>query len=302
MVLGMRSMRYRRLVMFLGTVWACGPRVLPQVGESGASTDEVTGPDMPTQGSGIEPESTTATGDGSPGDTASGVTFIDTTDVGSTWMCHLESQDCEAGFKCVPYDATGQGRWNATGCFPVHHDPVDLLEPCRFEGALWSGHDDCGWAAVCWPDGGENTGHCKGLCVKDRVASWAPCEDEDAIPYIGCQSCFCVCETACNPLLQDCHDDLMCVVTGTIATCVFDASGDGGDYGDPCAYVNTCNPGLSCVNAAAVPGCEGGQGCCTPYCDTSGTDVCPDSTSCLPMYEGGAAPPGLEDVGICIST
>jgi hypothetical protein len=56
-----------------------------------------------------------------------------------------------------------------------------------------------------------------------------------------------------------------------------------------------------CAAADVVEGCVGFSGCCTPFCDVSvGGDPCPALTEeCVPFYEPGMAPPGLEDVGFC---
>ena len=296
------------IIVLASALSACGPRVPDEDASTSPSNDEATssashegGATTADSGPVTTSTSPAATSE-DPGDAPSDGTFLSVPDGGGTLLeCDLEKQDCAPGFKCMPFDAMGQGWWNATGCFPVHPDPVPLGEACHFEGGPWSGRDDCGWAAVCWPDGGDGTGYCKGLCVDDSAVSWAPCEDGAATPHWGCQSCFCACEVPCSPLLQDCNGDLMCVVTSSIATCVPDASGDGGDYGSPCEYVNTCNPGLACVHSSSVPDCRGAAGCCTPYCDATATDPCPAGTICSPMYEGGGAPSGLENVGYCIT-
>ena len=41
-------------------------------------------------------------------------------------------------------------------------------------------------------------------------------------------------------------------------------------------------------------------GCCLPYCDLDLPNTCPgQGLQCVPWYEPGEAPPGLEDVGVC---
>jgi len=78
-----------------------------------------------------------------------------------------------------------------------------------------------------------------------------------------------------------------------------------GAYGDPCEYINACDPGLICIGAAAFADCASGNGCCTEICDTTsdeGDAQCtgaPQGQTCQSWYEEGAAPPGYEDVGAC---
>ncbi len=112
----------------------------------------------------------------------------------------------------------------------------------------------------------------------------------------------------CHPLEQDCADGEGCYPIGGIWQCVADASGDTGAYGDPCDSDDGCDPGLVCLGTETVPPglpCEDAAGCCTLLCDFSDPDAsstCPsaaDGQLCLPWYEGGAAPPGYEDVGVC---
>jgi hypothetical protein len=82
-------------------------------------------------------------------------------------------------------------------------------------------------------------------------------------------------------------------------------SGEQGVYGEPCEFINTCDPGLFCANQESVPGCAGSTGCCTDLCDLGSDD--PDSQCtgvaqgqvCVPWYELGQAPPMFVDVGAC---
>jgi hypothetical protein len=81
-----------------------------------------------------------------------------------------------------------------------------------------------------------------------------------------------------------------------------------GAYGDPCEFINVCDPGLICLDAATVPPgqpCEGAAGCCTEICDLSdpaGDMQCAgaaEGQTCQPWYEEDSAPIGFEDVGVC---
>jgi len=100
-----------------------------------------------------------------------------------------------------------------------------------------------------------------------------------------------------------CLPDEVCVPGwGSEFFCVFDASGDAGAAGDPCEFVNACNPGLFCASVDYVPDCEGNIGCCTPFCDLLAADPCPGAVpevECIPWFEEGQAPPGYETLGVC---
>ena len=106
-----------------------------------------------------------------------------------------------------------------------------------------------------------------------------------------------LCNESCNPLQQDCPNDLMCMTTETGAVCVPDVSGELGGDGDPCEFSNQCDPGFACIPPQFVPGCAG-AGCCAPYCDLSGPDC--GGLVCQPAFQD-PAPAGLEEVGICVT-
>jgi hypothetical protein len=75
-----------------------------------------------------------------------------------------------------------------------------------------------------------------------------------------------------------------------------------GDRGDPCEFVNVCHPGLCCINADSVAGCQGSLGCCTPFCDTTAPNACPgmaEGEECVPYWAEGEGPPEYEHVGVC---
>lgn len=56
----------------------------------------------------------------------------------------------------------------------------------------------------------------------------------------------------------------------------------------------------------AVPACPD-AGCCAEFCDTSdpqasaGCDATLPGTECVSWYERGQAPPGYENVGVCVA-
>lgn len=107
----------------------------------------------------------------------------------------------------------------------------------------------------------------------------------------------------CDPLVQNCGRGEGCYADGEAFGCQEDASGANGGQADACAADNECTLGLLCLNAEVVGSCEDGSaGCCSAVCDLSAPE-CPNSSpNCIPWYDPGPAPSGLEDVGACVAT
>lgn len=227
--------------------------------------------------------------------------FIDPSDTEHGVGCDgwaMPVQDCPEGEKC-----TVDGGVSETHCVEVVPDPKDMYEPCQIlMGDGFSGHDDCGPGLICWdvdPDTG--VGQCIGFCHGPLEAP--SCVDPAASCTL-CQECalgFCL--PGCDPLIQDCPNDDLCLPHSNDPgkfVCVLDASGDGGQAFDPCEFVNACDKGLVCSDPALAAECDQGViGCCLPLCDTT-APMCPGAgQECLPWFEGGMAPAGLENVGLC---
>jgi hypothetical protein len=84
--------------------------------------------------------------------------------------------------------------------------------------------------------------------------------------------------------------------------CATDQSGALGAYGDPCMYINACDPKLFCANPSVVDGCTA-QGCCSSFCNLTDADpdaACAPSQMCMPWFDPDPAPMGLEHVGVCV--
>jgi hypothetical protein len=236
------------------------------------------------------------------------VVFIIEPDGGGLhFECDLFEQDCRPGEKCVSWANDGGNSWNATKCVPVVGDPAGVGEPCHVERSGTSGIDDCGLEAMCfYVDPETLEGVCTAFCVGDESAPY--CEDPNHHCLITGDGGLVLCLPRCNPLLQDCFEGLACLPFGNEWDCVPDVSGGMGVYGDPCEFLNECDPGLVCLGAAAVPvgeACEGAAGCCSEICDITdpaGDLQCAGAASgqlCQPWYEEGAAPRGYESVGAC---
>jgi hypothetical protein len=268
---------------------------------SGSTTFTTWGP-VPTSSSSTAAADDTGT-TASPDPT--GVVFLIEPDGGGNDLeCDLFAQDCPPGEKCTVWANDGGGSWNATKCVPVVDDPAGVGEPCHVEGSGVSGIDDCDLGAMCfYVDPETLEGVCTPLCVGDGSNPY--CEDPNRYCSVTGNGALLLCIPRCNPVEQDCNAGQACYPVQDVWSCVPDASGEMGDYGDPCEYINVCDPGLICLGAAAVPACEGSAGCCTEICDLAdpaGDLQCtgaPGGQICQPWYEQGAAPPGYESVGVC---
>jgi hypothetical protein len=97
----------------------------------------------------------------------------------------------------------------------------------------------------------------------------------------------------------------MCGPVNDVFACAPDASGDQGAFGDPCQFINSCDPGLVCLSDSVFSNCQGAVGCCSTFCDVS--DPTSDAMcaaldpgmSCEPWYQPGMVPLGYEDLGAC---
>jgi hypothetical protein len=279
-------------------------------GSSGStSTTEGTGSSTTTEGAGSSSgesssggttEGVSAGSSSSGGEFETGVVFIVEPEVGAGMDCDPWLQDCPVGEKCNPWDSSGGGSWDANACFPVDPFPVGVGETCTVVGSGTSGIDDCEAGAMCWDvDAATNEGTCVALCTGSPMAPMCAAGSSCVITNGGVLT---LCLPGCDPLAQDCGAGQGCYFVGADFICVPDASGGQGVDGDGCEFINVCDPGLMCIDAGSVQGCLGGTaGCCTPYCDiTVPGDPCPAAAEeCVPFFDPGMAPLGLEDVGVC---
>ncbi len=271
-------------------------------GAGGGSTSSGGGGSTSSGGGG----STSSNGGG--GGSSSGSTpFVTEPDGGAgTVECDVWAQDCPKGEKCMPWANDGGSSWNATKCSPVDGNPGQVGDPCMPEGGGVSGVDNCDVSSMCYyVDADTNSGICVGFCQGTETS---PTCDSGFVCTIVNDGVLILCRPECDPILQDCTGTAACLpASGSDRfTCIIDASGDAGATGDPCEYINSCDPGLFCELAAGVPNCTGSTGCCTEFCDL--TDPNPnaacslsgDGAECVPWYEDGMTPPDLAHVGACV--
>lgn len=253
------------------------------------TTPDSSGAELTSSTDSIPDESSTT-------DDTVGSQFLIDPDGGSLFKCTLLEQGCARGEKCTVWANDGGNAWNATRCVPIDVAPDGPGEPCTVEGAPVSGFDSCDGSSMCWGvDAQTLEGTCTPFCTSS--ADGPLCED----PGLTCESdgLLFLCLSVCDPLAQDCPTEGdACYVLDNTAACAADSSGAAGLF-DACAFVNGCDPGLTCAAVTAVGLCDdGAESCCTPFCDLD-APTCPKGTQCNPAFDAGAVPPGYENVGIC---
>jgi hypothetical protein len=282
---------------------ACGPKQSPYeaLGESSSGEDPGHGSTAGTTMAPAEPGSSSSGGEGeSSGDPGS--SFLGAPDWGDgSYECDPYTQNCPAGQKCMYWANDGGGSWNATGCFDVAPNADAVGEPCTVEGSGTSGIDSCVLGAMCWDvDPETNEGTCAEMCQGSHADPF--CSDPSTIcagrgPYL--------CLPTCCPIEQDCPAGQACYPVQDTFSCAPDASGAAGGFGDPCEFINVCDPGLVCLGSAVLPPgypCEDAIGCCTALCeiDQSACTGLDPALECTLWYDEGEAPPGLERLGVCV--
>ncbi len=265
-----------------------------------------TNPDAPT----TAPEPVTSGGTDSEGTTTS----ADDTDDGPCGFlcpttgsdddggnCDVFAQDCLEGEKCAAFIDDGGGAWNSTKCVPAGGEGTPG-DPCVTEGGGGSGLDDCQKGSMCWDVDTEGKGVCAELCGGSEAAP--TCSDEASFDCVVVnEGVLNLCLANCDPLIQDCASDDLCVPVADSFVCAPDASADAGKVFDPCEFINVCDKGLYCLAPQYASECDANAGgCCLPFCDLADMNAtCPGAgQTCTPWFDEGAAPPEYVNVGICI--
>lgn len=238
-------------------------------------------------------------GDGDPTTTAStGLTtmgFVPMSDFGAVSECDPFAQDCPENEKCVPYGSTG-GNWDANKCVPVTGSGA-AGDACTYGGTV-EATDDCDANTHCWDVmdvDGMNVGVCTPFCTGTADD---PICGPDTSCLIANDGSINLCITTCDPLLQDCNAGLACFWANSGFNCIFTTQDI--PLGEVCGFINDCASGLACLTAEVLPACNG-SACCGSWCSIAEGAACPQmGTECSAFFEEGMAPPGYEDVGVCI--
>ncbi|MCA9649803.1 MAG: hypothetical protein KC501_07840 [Myxococcales bacterium] len=307
---GLRSLSIAPFVLILA---ACPSDSTP--GEETGGNEESTGASSMTMGTTPTTTMTTVdtgmtsgsgTGGGTMDESGTDGFLIEGPDMGTGGgSCDVFEQDCPEGEKCMPWAADGGNSWNGTSCKPVMENPGQAGDPCTVEGSAVSGIDDCDVGLMCYSVSFEtNMGVCYELCGGNVDAP--TCDEGLCAVYNDGNLPLCLQD--CDPLLQDCGPEQLCLASPTANgfVCILDSLpfNDGG-YGEPCEYVNTCDPGFFCAVQSIVAGCTNASGCCEEFCDLTvpNPDMqctgAPMGEECQPWYGVETPPPGYEAVGFC---
>jgi hypothetical protein len=262
-------------------------------GSSSASSSA--GGGSSTSGGGSSSSSSSSSGDGSSSD--DGGAFIADHDIwpDPSGPCDPGLQDCPDGWKCTGYvSEPGYCCVDATKCVPIIGNKT-FGEPCtRTED-----NDDCDKGFFCMgkTSGSIGAGICLELCVPnapDQCVFGSVCRPWADNPLALCQ-------TLCDPVLQDCPEDWGCygVIDHFMCAVPGPEQGQGND-GDECYTIQSCLPGLECMHRDSIAGCTADT-CCTPFCDVTGPATqCPEPTEdCVPWFEPGMEPPDHDHIGYC---
>lgn len=202
----------------------------------------------------------------------------------------------------MPYADDGGNSWNGTKCVPIAPNPNAEGEPCTVEGNGVSGIDDCDGTSMCWNvDPDTNMGTCHHFCIGSDADPGCP-NACDACSISG-DGVLTICFATCDPLGTDCEEGEACYPVNHAFVCAPTVQDKSGEFPQRCEYVNACDSGFACINAAMVPGCDG-AGCCAPFCSLAVPDTCDTiipGTVCTPYFEdepGGCTPTGI---GICVA-
>ena len=269
-------------------------------------SDTSPGPSTITDGPSVPPSTSTSSApddsssDGWASSSETGASFLGPTDTSPDDACDPYLQDCPDGEKCNAFANDGGGAWNALGCFPVLGFG-QTGDACEVSGSGTSGHDTCDVGLICLgADTNTGLGTCISMC--EGTAADPSCADPEAQCIISNEDTLNLCLPRCNPLAPDCPADQYCQPIDDAFVCFpsSQTAGEGGP-GDPCTSINACIDGTACVHPGAYgASCAGDSWCCTPYCEVGGPEVCPESEqSCIPWFDEGTAPAGLETLGVC---
>ena len=283
------------LTTFLGAACVVGPTNSTGGGEGLASTSTSKGTSEPVPTTTVEATNDASATSNSTADTAA-------------IECDLVRPMCPKGHKCNPSGlATGlvfSGSWI---CVALATDAKPPGATCSMFNDELDGTDDCETGSVCLGDGSNSgIGTCFRICnVHDDPEPTCPPDEECYEP--GCFGCFWgLCKRPCDPRESStCPMGDECLPTDFNSFhCSGDLSGDQGQAGDSCEFQNACDPGLLCLDASQVPGCNAdAAGCCSPFCSTDQPNTCPGAklgVLCLSWFsEGEPHLPQFENLGIC---
>lgn len=275
------------ILLFAGHASGSGCRPGHSGGESASGATTSSGTDSGATTSVTSAAATTGSGTCDGGSSSDG--------------CSVSCQDCPPGQKCTISDASGEA--SAT-CVPLPDKPKGEGELCASDGPPSQGIDDCdrGYACVGYPVFPD--AKCVPFCTDSAMG--VECSENARCGVVdGKPACIPICDPreagkcpgACRPLDTVCPDCFPMVDSGTFA-CWFAPPVEVG-IGFPCP-IGECQETLYCGPSGRVPGCDKNTPCCTEYCNLDGP-ICPQGTTCTPVFKDGHAPNLLLTLGACLT-
>lgn len=172
--------------------------------------------------------------------------------------CDIWNEDCPEGSKCMPWDNTGgsstrpsarrstrRRAWRAIGASAA--GPTESRQLRQAPAVLVHGQRH-GHRSL-----HQHVHRLRGVAELSERAELRHLEQRLADPVFD----------GVRPAGAELSDGQICFQGAFDFICDFDASGEEGQYGDACAYINVCDYGLFCATPAAVPGCVSAEGCCS---------------------------------------
>lgn len=201
--------------------------------------------------------------------------------------CSVILQDCPNDEACRAWANDGGSVWNSTRCSPVDNAPGQAGDSCTVQGSAASGIDSCDIGLMCW-DVDEETlqGECISYCSGTPDAP--ECDDPDDTCSITNDGVLALCLPLCDPLLGNCGEDTVCTPTPS------------DEFVCAPGAVSACPSGLVDVPPELVMGCDGGEPCCTAYCDINEGTNCQSEMDCVPFFSE-EPPPEYANLGVCVS-
>ena len=265
-------------------VTACSDKADQEPDSSEASSEESS-----SSGETTDP---TTTGEVPGGDGDGDMMFIPDEDIIDAADCDPWVQDCPEGEKCAAVNQGGD-TWNSNKCVPIN-GTGQLGDECIYDGAAL-GTDDCDLGFICYYTNDEGIGSCTPLCggtPDDPVC------DMGFNCSITNEGSLIKCLYQCDPILQDCaQEGTGCYWGGGQFSCY--TTTDATMTNEPCGYINDCAQGHVCLDAETLVDCQA-SACCAPYCEVDAPNCPIEGTECSPFYDEGTAPPGYENLGVCV--
>ncbi len=294
-------------VLLLGPL-ACVLRPYDPQTSATVATDTSAGTTADTGTSMSAPTSTSTTSTSSiatsaPATTGTSCNFLDcgaSPDLPEGY-CDIWTDDCPEGQKCMPVSLDGGSAWESARCVPVVPNPDHVGEPCTILGDGFDGLDTCGRREMCWSvEWGIKMGTCLAMCNGSPRMPF--CDPPKTVCNIAADGVLLLCFPDCDPLLQDCQEQELCIPDSQNPAhfdCITDDSGPEGQALDPCDSPFACDPGQLCLDPALAVECDPmAAGCCLPFCDLTLPNTCPgNGQECLPYQDPPV--PGYETLGLC---